>query len=150
MVSQKSNPGSALECAWFTISSQRVLALIVLYTSPPYVRSKSPSFFTASMNSWVKRTEMLEYFIISIFPVLILMNFSISGWSTRKVCIFAPRRPCCAMVFVFSLNRFINPVGPQDSPPVPLIGLPDGLSIDRSCPHPPPYLYVNASLIIVS
>ena len=72
-----------------------------------------------------------------------------SGWSIRNVCIFAPRRPCCAMVFVFSLKRFIKPTGPQDSPPVPLIASPDGRSTDRSCPQPPPNLYVRASSCMV-
>ena len=88
---------------------------------------------------------MFEYFTISISPVFILINFSISGWSTRNVCIFAPRRPCCAIVFVFSEKRFMNPVGPHDSPPVPFIASPEGLNIDRSWPQPPPYLYVKPS-----
>ena len=75
-----------------------------------------------------------------ISPVLMVINFSISGWSILNVCMFAPLRPCCAIVFVFSLKRFIKPVGPQESPPVPLIAAPDGLSSDKSWPQPPPYL----------
>ena len=58
---------------------------------------------------------------------------------------FAPLRPCCAIVLVFSLNKFIKPTGPHELPPVPKISSPPGLRIDKSWPQPPPYLYVIAS-----
>ena len=49
-----------------------------------------------------------------------------------SVCIFAPLLPCCAIVLVFSLNKFIKPTGPHDSPPVPFIASPDGRKTERS------------------
>ena len=51
-------------------------------------------FMDASINSSVNKTDILEYLTISTSPVLISINFSISGWSTRNVCMFAPLLPC--------------------------------------------------------
>ena len=56
-------PGSAQAQAASAIWSQRSRALTVLATSPSVrrVRFQSPSFSTASMKSFVTRTELFEF-----------------------------------------------------------------------------------------
>ena len=95
--SMKNTPGSPVRHAPSTIlshtsaaSSWPVTAFVVGST-----RSYEPPARSASMNLRVTPTEMLK-FVICVRSSLQVMNSITSGWSTRRIPMFAPRRvpPC--------------------------------------------------------
>ena len=94
---------------------------------------------TARMNSWVMSTLMLAYCtFVRLASFLMVMKSSISGWSTRRVSINAPRRPACDTAFVLSDSRFMKAVQPGEASTVAFTVAPLGRRIDRSVPTPPP------------
>ncbi len=101
------------------------------------------------MNSCVISTLMFAYWtLIRRGSFLIVMNRSISGWSTRMVSMSAPRRPAWETVLVLSLNRFMNAVAPGEWSIVAFTGAPSGRSAERSVPTPPPVRYTIADSVI--
>lgn len=79
-------------------------------------RSYIPSRPTASIKDSVMPTEILK-FVISEVLFLQVMKSIISGWSTRRMPIFAPRRvPPCLTASVAALKTFIKDTGPLATP----------------------------------
>ena len=73
---------------------------------------------TAAMNSSVTPTEMLKLFRMCSSS-LALMNSIMSGWSTRRMPILAPRRvPPCLMVSVAVSKTRMKETGPLATPMV--------------------------------
>ena len=95
--SMKKTPGSPVFQAPFTIMSKISRAFSRPANSPlrGVIRSYSSSFATASMKASVIATEMLKFVICEV-SFLQRMNTRMSGWSTRRIPMFAPRRvpPC--------------------------------------------------------
>ncbi len=93
----KNTPGSPVLHAPSTIMSKISRASSWPTTSP--VRGFTSAYAsprcTASMNASVTATEMLK-FVICVTSLLHVMNSRMSGWSTRRIPMFAPRRvpPC--------------------------------------------------------
>ena len=94
----KNTPGSPVFQAPWMILSQTSRALS-WPTTLPVLRvdagRTSPSASTASMNASVTATEMLKL-VILVVSSLQVMNSMMSGWSTRRMPMLAPRRvpPC--------------------------------------------------------
>ena len=123
-----------------TILSKTVRASRVPLTSPLWglISSYSVPAFTASINLSVMATEILKLLISSLFS-LQSMNLRMSGWSTRSIPIFAPRRvPPCFTASVAALNTFIKLTGPEATPPVERTMLPSGRRRENEKPVPPP------------
>ena len=89
------------------------------------------------MNSSVIFTLMFAYLTFARF-LLTLMNCIMSGWSTLRVIMRAPRLPFCPIVCVVSLNRFMKDTDPVDTIAELLTGVFAGLSTPTSVPTPPP------------
>ena len=69
------------------------------------------------------------------------INSRMSGWSTLKMPIFAPRLvPPCLTASVAALNTSINETGPEDTPIVDLTTLFFALKRENEKPVPPPDL----------
>ncbi|OQA20681.1 MAG: hypothetical protein BWY60_01151 [Actinobacteria bacterium ADurb.Bin346] len=74
-----------------------------------------------------------------------LMNSRMSGWSTLKIPIFAPRLvPPCFIVSVAALNTVINDMGPLETPFVDRTTSFFGLIFEKEYPTPPPDFCINA------
>ena len=72
------------------------------------------------MNSSVTPTEMLKL-LRMCSSSLARMNSRMSGWSTRRMPMLAPRRvPPCLMVSVAMSNTRMNETGPLATPMVEL------------------------------
>ena len=85
-------------------------------------------------------TEMLKLFNL-LLSDLQLMKSRISGWSTLKIPIFAPRLvPPCLTASVAALNTSINETGPDETPIVERTTLFFGLNLEKEKPVPPPDL----------
>ena len=70
-----------------------------------WIRSYGASASTASMNASVTATEMLKL-VILVVSSLQVMNSMMSGWSTRRMPMLAPRRvPPCFTTSVDASNR---------------------------------------------
>ena len=77
-----------------------------------------PSASTAAMNASVTATEMLKL-VICVVSSLQAMNSMMSGWSTRRMPMLAPRRvPPCLTTSVEASNRLMNETGPEATPMV--------------------------------
>ena len=103
--SRNTMPGSPLFHALSTIRSNTSRARTMRTVSPVCGATSgySSSLSTASMNASVRPTEMLKL-LIWVRSSLHAMNFSTSGWSTRRMPMFAPRRvPPCLMASVAAL-----------------------------------------------
>lgn len=76
------------------------------------------------MNASVMPTEILKL-VMSPFILFAVDEFQVSGWSTRRMPMFAPRRvPPCFTASVAILNTRIKLTGPEATPPVELTGAP--------------------------
>ncbi len=74
------------------------------------------------------------------------MNASISGWSTRRHPIIAPRRwPAECTVRHIESQQSMKVRGPEASAATPLTGLPHGRIVEKSIPTPPPCCMVSAA-----
>ena len=146
ILSIKIIPGSPFLHAMFTILSKTSLAFSFPQGFPVLglLRSYSSPFSTASMKFSVMATDILKLLslLLSSLQVIKLM---ISGWSTRRIPIFAPRLvPPCFMASVAESNTVINEIGPDDMPDVEPTISPDGLSFEKENPVPPPDLWMSA------
>lgn len=71
----------------------------------------------------------------------IVMKSRMSGWSTRRIPIFAPRLfPPCLITSVAASKTFMNDIGPDETPVVEETMSSDGRSLANENPVPPPDL----------
>ena len=85
-------------------------------------------------------TEILKLFNL-LLSLLHSIKSKISGWSTLKIPIFAPRLvPPCLTASVAALNTSINETGPDETPIVERTTLFLGLNFEKENPVPPPDL----------
>ncbi len=68
------------------------------------------------MNDSVTPTERLKLFSFELSSFALIKS-SISGWSTRRIPMFAPLLvPPCFIVSVAALNTVIKDIGPLETP----------------------------------
>jgi hypothetical protein len=102
------------------------------------IRSYFAPAFTASMNASVTATEMLK-FVICVTSRLHVTNSRMSGWSTRRMPMFAPRRvPPCFTTSVDASYSFMKLTGPDATPIVDFTTSFVGRSRLNAKPVPPP------------
>ena len=107
-------------------------------------------FLRASINLSVIATEILKLFNLLLSDLQLIKSI-ISGWSTLKIPIFAPRLvPPCFTASVAALNTSIKETGPEDTPIVERTTLFLGLSLEKEKPVPPPDLCIRAVFLTVS
>ncbi len=143
----KNSPGSPFFHALFAILSNTSLALSFDAGCPVLGlnRSYGSSLTTASMNLSVIATLILK-FVTSFSLILQSMNSSISGWSTLRIPMFAPRLvPPCFTASVAWLKTFIKEMGPEATPPVVRTTSFLGLNLEKEKPVPPPDLCMIAA-----
>ncbi len=141
-------PGSPFFQAMFTMVSKTWRALKALdhgLARAGETRSYSSSFSTASMKVSVMATEMLKLFSRS-FCCLQVMKSRMSGWSTERMPMFAPRRvPPCFTVSVAASNTVMNEMGPDETPLVDFTTSFFGRMREKEKPVPPPDLWMSAA-----
>ena len=98
---------------------------------------------------------MIATDILKLFNLLLsdlqFINSRISGWSTRRIPIFAPRLvPPCFTASVAALNTSIKLTGPEETPIVERTTSFFGLNLEKEKPVPPPDLCINAVFFTVS
>ena len=102
------------------------------------------------MNFSVMPTEMLKL-VISLVSFLQVMKSMMSGWSTRRMPMLAPRRvPPCFTASVAALNTFMKEMGPLATPPVEFTVEPLARSREKEKPVPPPLLWMRAAFLMAS
>lgn len=90
------------------------------------------------MKASVTATEMLK-FVILVMSSLQAMKSRMSGWSTRRIPMFAPRRvPPCLTTSVEASNRLMNETGPDATPMVDRTMSFLGRRREKLKPVPPP------------
>ena len=90
------------------------------------------------MNSSVTATEMLK-FTIFVMSSLHVMKSRMSGWSTRRIPMFAPRRvPPCFTASVDASYNVMNDTGPDATPVVDRTIEPFPRKREKLNPVPPP------------
>ena len=138
-------PGSAQSHVDRRMSSHSARALMVSYTRSSNTRSKVPSVLTASMNASVTPTDRLNCVsVVELF--LIRMNSAISGWSTRRTPICAPRLCPAELIVLHTASKIPMKLrGPLERLSKPLMSAPDGRSVLKSYPIPPPSCIVLAA-----
>ncbi len=93
------------------------------------------------MNLSVRATEMLKLVSLEL-SFFAVMNDIMSGWSTRRMPMLAPRLvPPCLIVSVAALKTSMNEMGPLETPAVLLTESLAGLSREKLNPVPPPLLW---------
>ena len=79
------------------------------------------------------------------------MNSRMSGWSTRRMPILAPRRvPPCFTASVAALKTFMKEMGPLATPPVEFTVEPLARRREKEKPVPPPDLWMRAAFLMAS
>ena len=144
--STKKTPGSPVFHAPSTIESKTSLALSRPFTSPVrgVIRSYSAPSATASMKASVTATEMLKLVIWDV-SFLQRTNRRMSGWSTRRMPMLAPRRvPPCFTTSVEASYRLMNETGPDATPMVERTVSPSGRRRENEKPVPPPDWWTRA------
>ncbi len=102
------------------------------------------------MKASVTATEMLK-FATEAPSSFIWMNSSMSGWSTRRMPMLAPRRvPPCLTASVAASMTLRKDTGPEATPWVLRTKLPLGRRREKSKPVPPPSLWTRAAFLTVS
>ena len=142
----KKTPGSPVFQAPWMIRSQTSRALSCPTTLPVlgWIRSYSPSASTASMKASVTATEMLKL-VILVVSSLQVMNSMMSGWSTRRMPMLAPRRvPPCLTTSVDASNNVMKDTGPEATPMVERTMSFLGRSREKPNPVPPPDWWTRA------
>ena len=92
------------------------------------------------MKASVTATEMLKL-VILVVSSLQVMNSRMSGWSTRRMPMLAPRRvPPCLTTSVEASNRLMKETGPEATPMVERTMSFLGRSREKLKPVPPPAL----------
>ena len=145
-------PGSPLCQAASTIWSNRARAFLRPARLPVRgsIRSKSWPFSTASINASVTPTDRLKL-VMSALSCLQWIKPSMSGWSTRRMPILAPRRvPPCFTASVAILNTRMKLTGPEATPPVERTVAPLGRRRLKEKPVPPPDLWMRAAFLMAS
>ena len=90
------------------------------------------------MNASVTATEMLKL-VILVVSSLQVMKSMMSGWSTRRMPMLAPRRvPPCFTTSVEASNRLMKETGPEATPMVERTMSFLGRSREKLKPVPPP------------
>ena len=90
------------------------------------------------MKASVTPTEMLK-FVIRVLSALQSMKWRMSGWSTRRIPMFAPRRvPPCFTASVDASYTSMKLTGPLATPMVDLTTSPMGRTRLNPKPVPPP------------
>ncbi len=93
---------------------------------------------TRFIKSSVTATERLKFEKLPS-EALQTMNSSMSGWSTRRMPMFAPRRrPPCLIASVLWSNTLMKETGPLATPPVDFTTSPAGRRWEKEKPVPPP------------
>ena len=96
------------------------------------------------MNASVTATEMLKL-VILVMSSLQAMNSRMSGWSTRRMPMLAPRRvPPCLTTSVDASNSYMNDTGPEATPMVERTMSFLGRSREKLKPVPPPDWWTSA------
>jgi hypothetical protein len=96
------------------------------------------------MNFSVTATLMLK-FCSAVMSDFTLMNASMSGWSTLRMAMFAPRRvPPCLIDSVAASYTRMNDTGPLAMPPVDETTSPAGRRRLKAKPVPPPLWWISA------
>ena len=96
------------------------------------------------MNASVTATEMLK-FVILLVSSLQVTNSMMSGWSTRRMPMLAPRRvPPCLTTSVEASNRLMKETGPEATPMVLRTMSFFGRSREKLNPVPPPLWWTSA------
>ena len=102
------------------------------------------------MNASVTATEILK-FVILVVSSLQVMNSTISGWSTRNIPMFAPRRvPPCLTTSVEESYSDMKETGPDATPMVERTTSFLGRILEKLKPVPPPDWWTNAMFLSVS
>ena len=96
------------------------------------------------MNSSVTATLMLK-FVSVVMSAFISMKWSMSGWSTRRMPMLAPRRvPPCLIASVAESNTVMKETGPLATPIVLRTRSFAGRRREKAKPVPPPDLWMTA------
>jgi hypothetical protein len=150
--SKNTSPGSPLRHAFSTIWRNTVRArrfpadLRVRGLTSSYSSSRS----TACMKRSVTATLMLKFCSATMSPFT-LTNASISGCSTLRIAMFAPRRvPPCLIDSVAASYTRMNETGPLAMPPVLATMSPAGRRRLNANPVPPPDWWMSAVFLSVS
>ena len=102
------------------------------------------------MNALVTPTEMLKLTNFS-GSRLTCMNSMMSGWSTFRMAMLAPRRVLpCFTTSVAASKGAMKLTGPEATPPVDPTTSPLGRSFEKENPVPPPLLWISAVFLTVS
>ena len=102
------------------------------------------------MNFSVSPTEMLKL-VSTVWSRLHMMKSMMSGWSTRRIPMLAPRRvPPCLIVSVAASKTFMKESGPEEIPLVERTTSLAGRMREKAKPVPPPLLWISAVCLIAS
>ncbi len=152
ILSMKTIPGSPFFQAWLTIRSKtsRALSDFTTFFVRGLIREYSESSLTACMKLSVSATEILKLLKRALLSFAV-MKFRMSGWSTRRIPIFAPRRvPPCFTASVAVSKTVMNDTGPEEIPLVEPTISPPGLRLEKLKPVPPPDLCMIAVCLTAS
>jgi hypothetical protein len=133
-------PGSPLRQAPAAILSKTSRALKRPATLPVrgLTNSYSSSASRARMNSSVRPTEMLKLLKVPSCSLQVIKSRT-SGWSTRRMPMFAPRLlPPCLITSVAVSKTRMKEMGPEAMPPVEPTMSPEGRKREKEKPVPPP------------
>ena len=136
----KNTPGSPVFHAFCTILSKICRASFCPTTCcvRGLIRSYISPLSTARMNASVMATEMLKL-VILVMSCLQSMKSSMSGWSTRRMPMLAPRRvPPCFTTSVDESYSDMKLMGPLATPVVLRTRSPEGRMRLNEKPVPPP------------
>jgi len=150
--SMKMIPGSPFRHDESTICSNTFRAESLATTSREwgFTRLYSSSLSTAFMKSSVRATEMLKLFSRFVW-LLQVMKSRMSGWSTRRMPMFAPRRvPPCLIVSVAASKTVMKEIGPEEIPFVDRTTSARGRRREKEKPVPPPLLWIMAVFLTAS
>jgi len=108
--------------------------------------SQGSSASTARINASVMATEILK-FVMAYSLCLQVIKSSISGWSTRKMPILAPRRVPPWAISPKALSYTLRkPTGPVAWPDEDFTNEPLGRRREKLKPFPPPVCWMSAAL----
>jgi len=102
------------------------------------------------MNLSVRPTDRLKL-VMALLSVLHEMKSRMSGWSTLRIPMLAPRRlPPCFTTPVAASKAWRKDMGPLATPPVDRTTSLLGRSREKLKPVPPPDLWIRAAFLMVS
>ena len=147
--SMKITPGSPFFHAFAMMRSKTIRAGSFFTTT--FVRglysSYSSPFSRASINLSVTATDMLKFWRVCMSAFIVMKSMT-SGWSTRRIPMFAPRLfPPCLMTSVAASKTFMKDIGPDETPVVDETMSLEGRSLVKENPVPPPLLWIRAAFL---